>query len=1082
MRRTALLATVFCIGAFPLCWTEAAQAPAVVVNVRDLGAKADGKTDDRLAIQKAINQAGIAGGRVLLPPSETPYLIRGTLGIHRSNVELHGPGAVIKLADRTGNANILTIEGKPGEPIVGVTVRGLTIDANYGNQPKASGGRGRAIYVLHATKVKIDKVTIKRSYLSLTFGVGATYSEATDCLSTYWGDDGFNVTGDRFFGKHHAHHIKFVRCRAANAPSEADGGMPGRRDDAWEIEDGCHDIELIDCVAENAGGQGFGVRNHGKKRGHRPCYLQNITFTRCRATNMGHRGWWVHGGGRYDEELGMTPPAVLVKGIKLIDCQSDSVNTFCNGARDVEITGGRFTGPVLIGMGEDTDKGRKTPAQAFGLSISGAVFDVLKVNLTPGKIGNQAVLPGVADLKGVDEQPTLKMDNVRVTKMFELFGDQKHLTATDCSLPGAADEDLRCLSEKYDAPTSALVYSQLQQQAYAALDRRDKAFEKLGTAEQIRAHQTRLREFFIQQLGGFPQRTPLNAHVAGKLSGDGYRIEKVIFESQPNHHVTAVLYLPDSSAPYPGVVVASGHSRTAKAAAYNQRFGIALARSGIAALCYDPIGQGERSQILTAEGEPRFSDTTREHSLIGVGAILVGTNTARYRIWDGIRAIDYLANRADIESKRIGFTGCSGGGTLTSYVMALDDRVSCAAPACYLSTFRRLIGTIGPQDAEQNIFGQIKYGMDHPDYILMRAPRPTLISATTGDYFDIRGAWDNYRQAKRVYTRLGFSERIDLVEADGKHGVQPANLVAIVRWMRRWLLDKDDAVQLAEISVHSEDELRCTENGQVLLLQGERSVFDLNVEQEQRLAVARRDFWEKSSPNEALRAVRKTVGVRSLDEIGNLSMKKVGRVQRDRYHIDKLVLYTPTGFPIPALMFYPEKPKDDAYLYLHGEGKQADGAVGGPIEKLVSQGFVVVAVDLRGFGETATEKRDDLLGDWKTYFLAYLVGRSLVGLRTEDALACGRWVAYDETDKPRRVHLVGVGTAGVPALHAAALEPDLFATVKLRHSLTSWAKVISQPALPNVLTSTVHAALRVYDLTDLVQSFGPERVTIESGR
>ena len=221
-----------------------------------------------------------------------------------------------------------------------------------------------------------------------------------------------------------------------------------------------------------------------------------------------------------------------------------------------------------------------------------------------------------------------------------------------------------------------------------------------------------------------------------------------------------------------------------------------LARHGMAALCYDPIGQGERSQILTADGKPQFTSTTQEHTLIGVGSILVGGNTARYRVWDGMRAIDYLASRPDIDAKRIGFTGCSGGGTLTSYVMALDDRVACAAPSCYLTTFRRLIETIGPQDAEQNIFGQIALGLDQPDYVLLRAPRPTLISSTTGDFFDIQGTWDNYRQAKRIFGRLGYPERVDLVEAEGGHGVQPANLIGITRWMRRWLLGKDDAVAL----------------------------------------------------------------------------------------------------------------------------------------------------------------------------------------------------------------------------------------------------------------------------------------------
>lgn len=655
-----------------------------------------------------------------------------------------------------------------------------------------------------------------------------------------------------------------------------------------------------------------------------------------------------------------------------------------------------------------------------------------------------------------------------------------------CVPPSA--EDLTCLkAEAGVSAPSSLHYERLREEAYSALDRRRDVYEQLKTPEQIRDYQKRLRDFFVKQLGGFPERTPLNAQVVGTIETDGYRIEKVLFESQPQHHVSANLYLPPGPGPFPGVLVSSGHSRTAKAAEYNQRFGIALARHGMAALCYDPIGQGERSQILTAAGQPQFSGTTQEHFLIGVGSILTGTNTARYRIWDAMRAIDYLASRSDIDAQRIGMTGCSGGGTLTSYVMALDDRVTCAAPACYLTTFRRLIETSGPQDAEQNIFGQITFGLDQPDYVLMRAPRPTLISATTGDFFDIQGTWDNLRQAKRLYARLGFPERVDLVEAEGSHGVQPANLAAIAQWLRRWLVGKDDAVSISKMMFHTEKQLLCTEKGQVLLLPGERSVFELNVEREQQLAKSRRELWERKPREEAIQAVRQTAGVRRLTDIPPPKRDKAGRVDRDGYHIDKLVLRTDSGVPLPALTFHPKEPQDDAYLYLHEGGKLADGAPGGPIEKLVEEGYVVVSVDLRGQGETAsgTGKPDGLLGDWKPFYLAYLLGKSSVGMHTEDALAAGHFLAYYQTEKPRKVHLVGVGQAAIPALHAAALEPGLFTTVTLRRLPGDWSSIVGQSAPVGQLPSTVHGALGVYDLPDLVrslQTLGPDKIRIEESK
>ena len=117
-----------------------------------------------------------------------------------------------------------------------------------------------------------------------------------------------------------------------------------------------------------------------------------------------------------------------------------------------------------------------------------------------------------------------------------------------------------------------------------------------------------------------------------------------------------------------------------------------------------------------------------------------------------------------------------------------------------------LFETIGPQDAEQNVYGQLSFGMDHPDYVIMRAPKPTLISSTTEDFFSIDGSWENFRQAKQIYGRLGFPERVDLVEIEGKHGVQPQNMATIVHWMKRWLLEDDTPVPVMAIEHRQPEE------------------------------------------------------------------------------------------------------------------------------------------------------------------------------------------------------------------------------------------------------------------------------------
>jgi dienelactone hydrolase len=100
---------------------------------------------------------------------------------------------------------------------------------------------------------------------------------------------------------------------------------------------------------------------------------------------------------------------------------------------------------------------------------------------------------------------------------------------------------------------------------------------------------------------------------------------------------------------------------------------VQLVKSGMVAFIYDPIDQGERMQLLDADGKARVSGTAA-HSRLGVGSILLGRSTATFRIWDGMRALDYLAQRPEVDASRLGCTGNSGGGTLTSYLMALDPR------------------------------------------------------------------------------------------------------------------------------------------------------------------------------------------------------------------------------------------------------------------------------------------------------------------------------------------------------------------------------------------------------------------------
>jgi hypothetical protein len=405
--------------------------------------------------------------------------------------------------------------------------------------------------------------------------------------------------------------------------------------------------------------------------------------------------------------------------------------------------------------------------------------------------------------------------------------------------------------------------------------------------------------------------------------------------------------------------------------------------------------------------------------------------------------------------------------------MALDDRVACAAPACYLTTFRQLIETIGPQDAEQNIHRQLAVGLDQPDYVLLRAPRPTLISSTTDDFFAIEGSWDTFRQAKRIYGKLGRPEAVDLVEIEGNHGVKPQNLATIGHWMRRWLLGEDVPVEAVELETLPPEQLICTESGQVLTMPAERSVFDLNADHGSELAAQRARLRETVSPQEMTKRIGQRIGVAPSADRRPAQLESLGRLARDGYQIEKLLFRTETGVPLPALRFEPADPHGPVVFYLHDEGKRGDIEAGGPVERLVAEGKTVITVDLSGQGETASDPDDPLLGQWKTYFLGYLMGKPLVGIRTADVLAIAASLAPSASGSAEpALQLIGVGQAGVIALHAAALEPTRFETVTLRETPRDWTSTLRQPVPTGQLESTVHGALTLYDLPDLERLAG----------
>ncbi len=594
-------------------------------------------------------------------------------------------------------------------------------------------------------------------------------------------------------------------------------------------------------------------------------------------------------------------------------------------------------------------------------------------------------------------------------------------------------------------------------------DRRAALTEALKSADATKARRAKLQQDLKQMVGELPERTPLNARTLGTIECDGYRIEKVIFESRPHHHVTANLYLPDPlPGTVPGVLVPCGHSANGKAAEPYQSVSVLLALNGFAALIYDPIGQGERNQIVELP-----SHGTTEHTLVGAGALLVGLNTANYRIWDGLRGMDYLASRQEVDPQRLGCTGNSGGGTMTTWLMAVDDRIAVAAPSCFITSVERLFNTIGPQDCEQHFPAQGALGIEHTDFITMRSPKPTLILAGERDYFDIGGTRTAFAEAQAVYRALGEPDRVGLFTYDDPHGFSQPRRQAAVAWMRRWLANDERTVVEPPLKLQSDADLQVTDSGQVMQeFDDEQNVVDFAIDRAAELAASRKQAWQSQDKAQRVATIRRLLGSRKSAAAPKWT-NNIDTIPRNGYTIEKLVIQSPDGVPLPALRYIPQTKKGDkqrlpAILYAHGQGKAVDAQPGGPIETLVRQGNVVLAVDLRGCGETADEAKGAKYhnDEFRNAMLAMHIGRPLPGQRFDDLLTAFDVLVNDARVDTGAIQLVGVERAGPVALHAAVLEPR-FKSVRVEDSIRSWQDdVVAKPLDANQLSQVVPGALR----------------------
>lgn len=633
-------------------------------------------------------------------------------------------------------------------------------------------------------------------------------------------------------------------------------------------------------------------------------------------------------------------------------------------------------------------------------------------------------------------------------------------------------------------------FGYLLRQAREHTWRRKLKLRSFSSAGDWQAHMQSVRENFRQSLGAFPERTPLNPKLVGVLERDGYVVEKLLIESQPGFPVTVNLYRPpEITEPLPAVLNPLGHWADGKAEMVVQARGIGLARQGYVALVYDPIGQGERSQHWDfATNTDPLPSSTEQHAGACLPCWLIGQTVINHMVWDGVRMLDYLEMRTDVDSSRIGCTGASGGGTFTMFLTAFDDRIKAAVPVCSTATYERmhLKGQIG--DPCQDPVGSYPDDMDMADLLMSRAPLPMQITCTTYDFFPLIGVRDVYTDVLDCYTALGVPERANLFEAPAHHDYNQPMRESMYAWFNRWLKDKPGPVTEDPFAAEAPETLWCTPSGQVIHSEHTETVVSLNEKRAAALAPAIPELDNRQDAerfrNEILQAVRSVLAYQPKPAAGDL--KAVGAKTIGGLTVEEVYFESEVDLPVPGLVFQPPGAgPHPAVIFSHELGKDVEAHEEGVPAALARAGNVVFAMDLRGWGETRwkpdVEYRPDdlaLLGnDSRLAYLGYFLREWPLTQRVTDMIRCVDLVAQHLDVDRERIGVLGQGGGGLVALHAAALDERIRGAATFE-SLASFRHVTRADHYTTPASSFLPGVLLHYDMPSVVGAIAPRSTAI----
>lgn len=553
-------------------------------------------------------------------------------------------------------------------------------------------------------------------------------------------------------------------------------------------------------------------------------------------------------------------------------------------------------------------------------------------------------------------------------------------------------------------------------------------------------------------------------------------IENVTFQSRKNFTVTANFYLPAKrSSKVPAVIFVQGHTNSGRLYSGYARVGENLARRGIAVLSIDPIQQGERHQY----DQKPDRNCTRYHNRMNRQLTAIGETFSDWRTYDGIRAVDYLYSRPEVDTRRIGINGQSGGGTMTALIFANDPRIMAAAPSCYITSFCHNVQNEVAADGEQMPARFLARGGEMADLIIARAPQPYCILAQKGDYFDVRGARKTYALAKKIYKLLGKENNITLAEFSGRHSYPMAARLKAYEFFSGVFGVKHNIKDDRKLSVKT-SELFCFAPMGIRNLPGEKTLMELAGKQAEAMRLQR-----QKKPL-ALKEIRARVA--DLIKVGNVSFVPPYRCLRmteiEAKLFQRVGIVSEKG--ITTTLFYKDTGSDfELRVNKHAVLMLPHSSSREELVKYFTKETArsLFALDPRGMGESESAAVDrfrrqyaDYGADYHFAALGLMLNRPYVGRRVFDVLCAVNLLLAHGAEK---VTVRAYGNSRYLGIYAALLANKKVDLELVGGLPPTYEQAFADPSSPIPQSMVPYGILKITDIDEICKALKDRVKTVQ---